>query len=67
MTGHSSVRPEQIRLSGELPDGLRFAAVVGRESIAVNADGRVCAAHPRWMTTAEATDLAAALMEVSRG
>lgn len=56
---------EAVTLSGLLPGGPRFAAIVSHEVIVLDVDGRVCAAHPRWMTRAEAAQLAEALLELA--
>lgn len=55
---------DTIALSGVLPGGPRFAAIVSSAVIAVDVNGRVCVAHPRWMTRAEAVQLAGALREL---
>jgi hypothetical protein len=58
------VSVDTIALSGVLPGGPRFAAIVSSAVIVLDTDGRVCAAHPRWMTRAEAAQLAEALHEL---
>lgn len=56
---------EAVTLSGVLPGGPRFAAIVSSAVIVLDIDGRVCTAHPRWMTRAEAAQLAEALHELA--
>ena len=52
-------------LRGTLPSGSTFAAVVERDMIALAVDGKVCCAHPRWMTPDEARAVASALLAAS--
>jgi hypothetical protein len=42
-------------------------AAVATDLIVLGVDGRVCAAHPRWMTPAQATRFAESLLYVAAG
>ncbi len=57
---------EPLTMRGRLPSGPDFAFSMTKEIIALNAAGRICVAHPRWLTPEQALQLAEQLTEVAQ-
>lgn len=57
---------DTIRVQGQLPsDQASFSFTVARGVVVLRAGDRVCLAHPRWLTVAQARLVAAELMHVT--
>lgn len=52
-------------ISGTLPSGLGFAALIDTEEIAVLVDDKICCVHPQWMTKDQARAVAQKLLTLT--
>jgi hypothetical protein len=57
--------PAELTQYAILPGGQRGGVTVSEYYIAVRVEDRVCVAHRRWMTLAEARAMAAAVFELA--
>lgn len=58
-------RKEGINLGGTLPSGPPFRFWLSGDDIVLRVTDRICTAHKRWMTPAEARSLAHALLDLA--